>query len=116
MRCWPILFFLAAGLPTSAAQRPVIGAQVWLGQDSSPADIDLWFKLLAEHKMPLARIFVPSESKPDSIDAAFRAAEKHGVRIAATLSLGAMTQSHRLQYPVTRVITNSRSRLAPVGT
>lgn len=77
----------------ASAQIPEIGAQIWLEPGQSKQDIDTWFLRLKEHHMPVTRIFIQwnfIETAPDKwdftlFDAAFDAAERHGVGIVATL-------------------------------
>ena len=77
-----------AGTP-SRAQVPKIGSQVGIPDDA--AQIDSLFKTLAEHNMPVARIWVELDPfHPDRwdftrYDQAFDAAEKYGVGISPTL-------------------------------
>ncbi|NOZ57327.1 MAG: hypothetical protein GXO73_11135, partial [Calditrichaeota bacterium] len=90
------LRFFAAPLSTFAGSEhvPLIGAQIWIEPGQTPEQIDHWFATLAESHMPVARIFLswnylePEPNRWDFslYDAAFRAAEKHGVRIVATLT------------------------------
>ena len=73
---------------------PVIGAQVWIEPGQTMAEIDYWFKILAEHHMPCARLWLMwnyIEMEPDVwdfalYDQAFNAAVKYGVKIQATLT------------------------------
>jgi len=73
---------------------PEIGAQVWIEPGQRSEDIDHWFKILADYRMPCARLFMMwnyIEMKPgvwdySLYDQAFTAAEKYGVRIQATLT------------------------------
>jgi beta-galactosidase len=54
--------------------------------NATPERVDHWFRLLAEHAMPLARVFIPrTEAALARLDGFFRAAERHGVGITATL-------------------------------
>ena len=68
-----------------AEQRPLIGAEVFLDRAESPEQVAAWFHMLAQYKMPLARIFVPPSKDLDLCDRYFRAAEREGVKITATL-------------------------------
>ena len=73
---------------------PVVGAQVWIEPGQSREEIDHWFKILAEHRMPCARLWLMwnyIETEPDEwdftlYDQAFDAAAKYGVMIQATLT------------------------------
>lgn len=83
--------------PSSATSAPRVelGAEIWIEPGQSAENIDLWFKLLAEAHMPVARLFLSwnvIETAPNVwdwrlYDEAFRAAEKYHVRIAATLTV-----------------------------
>ncbi|MDR3717967.1 MAG: beta-galactosidase [Bryobacteraceae bacterium] len=68
-----------------AEQRPLIGAEVFLDRADSPAQVESWFRTLAQHQMPLARIFAPPSKDLDLCDRYFRAAEKAGVKLTVTL-------------------------------
>ncbi|MFH5885413.1 beta-galactosidase [Halalkalibaculum sp. DA3122] len=74
---------------SASAQVPEIGSQVGLPDD--PQQIDSLFKILYEHNMPVARIWVtldpfsPEKWDFSKYDAAFNAAEKYGVGICPTL-------------------------------
>ena len=75
--------------PPEAVQ---IGAEVWIEPDMTRPQIDHCMKLLADHEMPVARIFLewdPSEEDhgPWSLelyDQVFDSAAQHGVGIVAT--------------------------------
>lgn len=77
-----------------AADKPLLGAQMWIEPGHTPLQIDNWFRVLAESHMPVARLFLMwpyLEPAPDQwdftlYDAAFRSAEKYHVRIVATLT------------------------------
>jgi len=89
-----LVFFLFALFNAVHAGTPLIGAQVWIEPGQTPEDIDRWFRTLAESGMPVARLFLMwnyLEPKPDVwdftlFDLAFQAAEKHRVKIVATLT------------------------------
>jgi beta-galactosidase len=79
--CIPAL--LAQADARGARTTKLIGAQVLINLGEDP---EVWMKMLAEHEMPLARIFVPrGEADLAQCDTLFRAAEKYGVKITATL-------------------------------
>ena len=88
-----VFFFFPATL-TQAREHPLLGAQVWIEPGQTAAEIDGWFQRLADSHMPVARLFVMwsyLETAPDVwdytlYDTAFRAAEKHRVKIVATLT------------------------------
>ena len=88
-----VFFFFPATL-TQAREHPLLGAQVWIEPGQTAAEIDGWFQRLADSHMPVARLFVMwsyLETAPDVCDytlydTAFRAAEKHRVKIVATLT------------------------------
>ncbi len=75
-------------------ERPLVGAQVWIEPGQTPEEIDGWFRTLADSGMPLARLFLmwnnlePAPGRWDFAlyDAAFASAERHHVRIVATLT------------------------------
>lgn len=75
---------------------PCIGAQIWVDSTSTPEQIDQWMKTLADHKMPLTRIWLlwnlietaPEQWNFSLYDTVFDAAQKHGVGIVATLTPG----------------------------
>jgi beta-galactosidase len=90
-----LLVLLASHPPAVYAQeRPLIGAQVWIEPGQKPADVESWFKTLADARMPVARLFLMwnyIETAPGVwdfrlYDEAFRAAEKYHVRVVATLT------------------------------
>ena len=80
---------------SSSLKIPQIGAQVWIEPGQTNEEIDRWFKILADHKMPCARLFIMwnyIEVKPglwdfSLYDQAFNAASKYGIKIQATLTL-----------------------------
>ena len=80
--------------PAYAADRPLLGAEIWIEPGQTPLQIDTWFRDLADSHMPVARVFLmwpDLEPAPDKwdftlYDAAFRAAEKYHIRIVATLT------------------------------
>lgn len=75
------------------AELPQIGAQVFIEPGQSSKDVDDWFRILEENGMPVCRIrmFETHMRKPDGTydfalyDEAFRAAERHGVKVFATI-------------------------------
>lgn len=75
------------------AQLPQIGAQVFIEPGQTPEDVEQWFQILEENKMPVCRIrmFEAHMRRADGsydfslYDAAFRAAERHHVKVFATL-------------------------------
>lgn len=92
-----ILFFLACLLFCHSADaqffgQPVIGAQVFVEPGQTAEDIDEFFSILERNHMKVARIrlfgaHIFRGDNPDYslYDAAFDAAERHGVKIFATL-------------------------------
>ena len=91
---WILLFPF---LPASFAETrtgPLLGAQIWIEPGQTPEEIDGWFRQLETSGMPVARLFLmwtylqPAPDRWDFslYDAAFRSAEKHHVRIVATLT------------------------------
>ena len=76
--------------------RPILGAQIMDDPAATEEKIDLWFRTLADYDMPLARVFVPrGEEGLRRMDWFFRAAEKHGVGITATLGGQPSPESER---------------------
>lgn len=85
---------LLHSLPAPAQnQPPQIGAQIWVEPGHTPQQIDQWFALLKQHNMPVTRLFVMWNfiEKADGswdwslYDAAYASAQKHNVRVVATL-------------------------------
>lgn len=70
-----------------------LGAEIYLEPGQTPQQVDHWVKELSDNKMPIARVFMmwnylepkPGEWDFTLYDALFRAAEKYGVKITATL-------------------------------
>lgn len=82
------LLIMSAALAGDArpASRPILGAQIMDDPAATSEKVDGWMKILADHRMPLARVFVPrGEDALRRMDWFFRSAEKHGVGITATL-------------------------------
>ena len=77
-----------------AADRPLLGAEIWIEPGQTTFQIDTWFRELADSHMPVARLFLmwpylestPNEWNFTLYDAAFRAAEKYHIHIVATLT------------------------------
>jgi beta-galactosidase len=80
--------------PAYAADRPLLGAEIWIEPGQTTFQIDTWFRELADSHMPVARLFLmwpylestPNEWNFTLYDAAFRAAEKYHIHIVATLT------------------------------
>jgi beta-galactosidase len=76
------------------ANFPEIGSQVWIEPGQTNEDIAGWFKILSDHHIYCARLFIMwnyVEVKPDFwdftlYDQAFDVAEKYGIKIQATLT------------------------------
>lgn len=68
------------------AQAPRIGTEVYLESWQTQQDLDRLFRILSDHHMPVARIFIP-QSGYAQVDMAFAAAEKFGVKIDPTFSV-----------------------------
>jgi beta-galactosidase len=66
------------------SQVPQIGAEVWLESHFTAEYIDNLFKLLADHHMPVARLWIGTGEMYDNV---FKSAEKYGVKIQATFSV-----------------------------
>ena len=75
------------------AQAPIIGAQVFIEPGQSKQDVETWFKLLADHNMPVCRMRIfedqinQGNGKWDfsRYDYAFDMAQKYGIKVMATL-------------------------------
>lgn len=89
-----IVGFTCSAHPAHAAERPQLGAQIWIEPGQTDQQIDGWFHQLADAQMPVARLFMmwsymePRKDEWDFslYDAAFLAAEKYHVAIVATLT------------------------------
>ncbi|MBE6216862.1 MAG: hypothetical protein E7124_02330 [Bacteroidales bacterium] len=82
----------AAGQVLQQEDAPVIGAQVFIEPGQTAEQVDGWFRTLAENSMKVCRIrmFESYMRTPDGwdftlFDRAFEAADRHGVKIYATL-------------------------------
>jgi beta-galactosidase len=77
-----------------AANRPSLGAEVWIEPGQTPSQIDTWFRDLSDSHLGVARLFLmwpyiepaPDEWNFTLYDTAFRAAEKYHIQIVATLT------------------------------
>lgn len=86
-----VLVLLAASVRLTAA--PALGAQVFIEPGQSPQQIDSWFRTLEANGFEYARIrmFGCHMQKPDGswdfslYDEAFNAAQRHGIKLFATL-------------------------------
>lgn len=86
------LFFHQMGFPQQP-YLPIIGAQIFIEPGQPPDEIDTWFRILKENRMPLCRIrmFESYMKKDDGswdftlFDRAFKAADKYGIKVFATL-------------------------------
>ncbi|MBC8008755.1 MAG: beta-galactosidase, partial [Burkholderiales bacterium] len=91
---------------TSPTPRKIIGANIWVEPGHTEAQIDRWFQLLAENHMPCARVLLVwqfLETSPHVYDFTlydwcFRAAEKHGVKIVASLQTDSMPAHWDMPY------------------
>ena len=87
------VFALAFAVETNAQRHIEVGAEVWIEPGQTDAEIDMWFKRMADNKMHSARIFLmwnyletaPGKYDFTIADRAFEAAKKHGVEIEASL-------------------------------
>ena len=114
---------LLAGCPAAAGAqaRPQLGAEVWIEPGQRAADVDRWFKMLADARMPVARLFLmwnyieraPGVWDFQLYDQAFRAAEKYHVRVVATLTPNwGPAHRHYLYSSQGGAITDTQERLA----
>jgi len=82
-----------ANAQNNMKDAPVIGAQVIIEPGQTPEEIDTWFRILSENNLKVCRIrmFEMYMHKPDNtwdytlFDLAFKAAEKYGIKVFATL-------------------------------
>jgi beta-galactosidase len=94
-----VRFFVAALLiafatSVNATEPPQLGAQIWIEPGQSKAQIDGYFRQLADARMPVARLFLMwtyLEPQPGTwdfslYDEAFAAAARYHVHIVATLT------------------------------
>jgi beta-galactosidase len=94
LRAIVLAVFLLACTADAVAQVPTMGAQVWIEPGQTPKEIDLWFAQLEQARMPVARVFLmwsylePKRERWDFTlyDCAFRSAQKHHIRVVATLT------------------------------
>ena len=112
------LLLVVGGVATSSAQERIdVGAELWIEPSQTEAEVEGWVKTMADSKMRSARVFLmwnEIETAPKVYDfhlydALFRAAERYGVEIEATLfcthapvfyckKYGFHTQRHVLYY------------------
>ncbi len=113
-----LLLLVGGGLTTISAQERIdVGAELWIEPSQTEAEVDGWVKTMADSKMRSARVFLmwnyietaPKKYDFHLYDALFRAAERYGVEIEATLfcthaptfyckKYGYSTQRHVLYY------------------
>lgn len=95
MKKLSLVIFIWCFLSSNAVARmPEIGAEVWIEPVQTQAQIDEYFRLLAEYKMTTARLFImwnQIEKKPgvydfSRYDFAFAAAQKYQIKVVATLT------------------------------
>ena len=88
------LFLVVGGVATASAQERIdVGAELWIEPSQTEAEVEGWVKTMADSKMRSARAFLmwnyietaPKVYDFHLYDALFRAAEKYGVEIEATL-------------------------------
>jgi len=117
-------------------QIPFVGAQVFIEPGQTSEEIDTWFRILAENRMPVCRIrlfetymHTPANKWDFTLfDQAFHAAEKHGIHILGTLfpatpftDVGGFkfprTQAHleEITEYIRQVVTHYRSSPALLG-
>lgn len=89
-----------------SSDRKLIGAEIWVEPGHTEAQIDRWFELLKEHGLACARLLLVWQylEKARGVydftlyDWAFRAAEKHGIRIVASLQTDSMPAHWGVPY------------------
>ncbi len=88
------LLLVVGGFTTASAQERIdVGAELWIEPSQTEAEVEGWVKTMAENKMRSARAFLmwnyietaPKVYDFHLYDALFRAAERYGVEIEATL-------------------------------
>ncbi len=88
------LLLAVGGVATASAQERIdVGAEIWIEPSQTEAEVEGWVKTMAESKMHSARAFLmwnnietaPKVYDFHLYDALFRAAEKYGIEIEATL-------------------------------
>jgi len=87
------LFILINVLKIQSQIPPQLGAEIYLEPGQTPQQVDHWVKVLSESNMSVARVFMMwnyMEPEPGVwdfalYDALFESAEKHGIKITATL-------------------------------
>ena len=95
MRQLVVLIFIFNLFNLQAQDNYQFGAEVYIEQGQTPQQVDNWIKMLADHHMPVARIFImwnQIELKAGQwdfslYDQVFSSAEKYGVKIVATLTM-----------------------------
>lgn len=88
------LFVFALVFSFKPATGKEIGAQVWIEPGQTKSEIENWFRILADHNMRSARLFImwnyvqasEKEWNFSLYDWAFDAAAKNGITIQATLT------------------------------
>lgn len=86
--------------------RKIVGAEIWIEPGHTEAMIDGWFALLAKNSLGCARLLLVWQYLEKSrgvydftlYDWAFRAAEKHGVKIVASLQTDSMPAHWGMPY------------------
>jgi beta-galactosidase len=94
LKLFPVVLFLAlVSTQDGVAEAPLIGAQVIIEPGQTPEEIDTWFRVMKDNGLGACRIrtFEMQMHRPDGtwdfslFDLAFRAAEKYGIRVFATI-------------------------------
>lgn len=87
-----VLFALPTGISAQECDVPKIGAQVFIEPGQMPDDIDRFFRILRDNGLKVARVrmfgahmYRDGQWNFDLYDEAFRAAERYGIRLFATL-------------------------------
>ena len=89
-----LLMVIYYTISANAQKLPEIGAQVWIEPGHSDEQIEGWFNVLSENHMNVARLFImwnyieetPGKWDFSLYDKVFDAAQKHNVKIIATLT------------------------------
>ena len=86
--------------------RKIVGAEIWIEPGHTEAMIDDWFGILAKNSLGCARLLLVWQYLEKSrgvydftlYDWAFRAAEKHGIRVVASLQTDSMPAHWGMPY------------------
>lgn len=89
-----LFIFLLDPIKTYSNNLPELGAQIWIEPGQNREQIDHWFEIMSDYELRSARLFIMwnfVETSPAHFDFtlyewAFESAEKHNIKIQATLT------------------------------